>query len=303
MKHSNINALIELNKLPETFKATIDEWYTPLANSIASEYTQNNSADRTLLLGVQGSQGSGKSTLAQFLSAIFEEQHSLRCVELSLDDFYLPRNQRLQLAETVHPLLQTRGVPGTHDIDLAITTIDRLRKQTTGQSTQVPRFNKAVDDRYPQNQWDTITGPVDIIIFEGWCVGCKAQTDSQLTLAINELEEQEDSDGYWRKYVNSALQQDYQTLFTKIDKLVVLQAPSFECVFEWRWLQEQKLIATYQRKDTEKPAQLLNQTEIRRFISHYERLTRHCIDTLPAQADWVLKLDKNHHITELISSQ
>ena len=39
---------------------------------------------------------------------------------LSLDDLYLPKAERLRLARDVHPLLATRGVPGTHDVALGV---------------------------------------------------------------------------------------------------------------------------------------------------------------------------------------
>ncbi len=302
MKQSQLQALIKHHQLPETFKLTINEWYVPLAKSIAACVDDRDQANKTLVLGIQGAQGSGKSTLAHFLSTILNEQYSLQCAVLSLDDFYLHNYQRKQLAKTVHPLLQTRGVPGTHDVDLAIAIIDTLRQQTKNQSTRIPRFNKAIDDRFPENQWDIITGPVDIILLEGWCVGCTAQPENQLIEPINQLEKQEDSDGFWRTYVNNALQNDYQKLFRQMEKLIVLQAPSFECVFEWRWLQEQKLIEKSQQDPSKQSTQLLNKTDIKRFIAHYERLTRHCISALPSQADWVLTLDENHLITELISS-
>ena len=35
----------------------------------------------------------------------------------------------MQLADDVHPLLAVRGVPGTHDVKLAIDTLERLIEQ------------------------------------------------------------------------------------------------------------------------------------------------------------------------------
>jgi D-glycerate 3-kinase len=42
----------------------------------------------------------------------------------------------------VHPLLATRGVPGTHDIDLAINTINAV---CSGLPTPITRFDKSTD--------------------------------------------------------------------------------------------------------------------------------------------------------------
>jgi D-glycerate 3-kinase len=298
MNLAKLDKLIATNGLPTAFRHTVNDWYLPLANAIAAECYE-----QPLVVGVQGSQGSGKSTLAQFIKILLEENFSLRCVELSLDDFYLRHSERQTLAQTIHPLLQTRGVPGTHDVELAINTIDALCKLGADESMLVPRFNKAIDDRFPPEQWDKVTGSIDVILFEGWCVGCAAQDESELNPPINRLEQDEDSECLWRRYVNAALNTTYPLLFEKIQRLVVLQAPSFDCVYSWRWLQEQKLIASWQAKNPEQAARLLDEASVRRFVSHFERLTRHCLNTLPAQADWVLTLNTEHEITRLTTRE
>ena len=66
------------------------------------------------VVAITGSQGSGKSTLAKILVRQLNDLgKSAACV--SLDDFYLPKQDRIELGRRVHPLLVTRGVPGTHD--------------------------------------------------------------------------------------------------------------------------------------------------------------------------------------------
>ncbi len=298
MEHDQLQQLISANGLPSEFSDTVSRWYQPLAKAIADCHSGS-----AMVLGVQGSQGSGKSTLAQFLNYLFERDHGLSCIALSLDDFYLKFSERANLAKTEHPLLQTRGVPGTHDVELAINTITQLRTQTGGQQTAIPRFNKAVDDRFPESEWDLAVGKIDLIIFEGWCVGVEAEREDALTQPINTLESTEDVDGTWRHYVNHALKNSYRDLFALIDKLVVLEAPSFDCVYEWRWLQEQKLAAKWRSENPTNGARLLDEASVRRFISHYERLTRQCFRCLPEKADWRLPLDANHQITDLIYRQ
>ena len=51
---------------------------------------------------------------------LLELVHGLRAAILSLDDIYLSGADRLQRANTIHPLLATRGVPGTHDVGLGL---------------------------------------------------------------------------------------------------------------------------------------------------------------------------------------
>ncbi len=292
MDQSSIIALIESQGLPEDFCDKVEQWYLPLVHQIASKKGNN-----PLVLGVQGSQGSGKSTLATFIQLLSEQLYQFKAVSLSLDDFYLSHATRKQLAEAVHPLFATRGVPGTHEVALAIDTIQALKRADDDTKVAIPRFNKALDDRHPESQWDEISGPVDLIIFEGWCVGCEAQESSELNEAANSLETNEDPDGLWRSYVNKSLTDDYPALFSLIDHMVVLQAPSFDCVFDWRWLQEQKLVRRWQAENPDEPARLLDEASVRRFISHYERLTTHCLKTLPKKADWVLHLTADHDIS------
>ncbi len=289
-----LSTAIKEQRLPTEFASTIEDWYQPVARSIAEKSLSAHHGE-TMILGIQGSQGSGKSTFAYFLKLLLENEHSLRVEALSLDDFYLTYNERCELSESIHPLLKTRGVPGTHDVELAQKTIKKLSKLSSGEITKIPRFNKAMDDRAEENDWDTVTGPIDIIIFEGWCVGVPPQEEEELTSAINELEELEDSTGEWRRYVNQKLEEEYIELFDGMDALLVLQAPSFEVVYSWRSLQEEKL-ADKMKNNPELAARIQSPEQLKRFISHYERLTRHCISKLPEKADWLLFLDADHRI-------
>ncbi len=294
MEHTSLNDLINAHRLPSSFIDTVDRWYRPVTQDIAALHE-----GKPLVLGVQGTQGSGKSTLADFFCFLLQHEHGLRTVSLSIDDFYLTHAERQSLAAQVHPLLKTRGVPGTHDVELAQQTIQKLKQLGAGHHCHIPRFNKAVDDRKPTDEWDSIEGPVDVIIFEGWCVGATPQPEALLATPINALEAQEDPDAHWRHYVNKALAGPYQQLYSLLDKRIVITAPSFECVFEWRWLQERKLVERWNETHPNDSARLLDEEAVRRFISHYERLTRHCLDTLPAQADWVLALKEDHSIYSL----
>ena len=77
----------------------------------------------------------------------------------------------------------------------------------------VPAFDKATDDRRPESEWPTYGGALDIIIFEGWCVGALPQTEEALREPINALEQGEDREAIWRTAANSALRDEYQRLF------------------------------------------------------------------------------------------
>lgn len=237
---------------------------------------------RTLIVGVCGSQGSGKSTVCKTLTTRLR-QAGTNVANLSLDDLYLPLAERVKLAEYIHPLLRTRGVPGTHDTKLGIETLDAL---SHARRVRLPRFDKATDDRRAMDTWDFIQGPAQVVLFEGWCVGAKPQSPQALAQAVNELEANEDVNGRWRKYVNDALAGDYQRLFAKIDLLVLLAAPSFDVVLKWRTEQEQELRAQTKGQGSG----VMSDEALARFIQHYERLTRHTLIEMPGRADLVIRL-------------
>ena len=250
--------------------------------------------DEPLVLGICGSQGSGKTTLAEALRAELSDLRGLSVAVLSLDDLYLSSAARVRLSQEVHPLLRTRGVPGTHDVDLGLDVIQRLVSSTSTGITRIPRFDKALDEPRPVECWDEFRGRADVVIFEGWCVGAVPQSESALVAPINELERVSDPDGRWRRYVNYQLAGRYKTLFAMLDSLLLLCAPSFEIVFEWRQEQERKLASATALSGRGK---IMSDDELHRFIMHYERLTRHILSEMTGRADVVLRLDAQRHAT------
>jgi len=234
-------------------------------------------AGRPIVVGLAGAQGSGKSTMAARLSTRLGGR-GLRAAVLSLDDFYLTKAERAALARTVHPLLVTRGVPGTHDralLQMALTAL------LAGQAeARVPRFDKAADDRAPEQ--GSIAGPVDLVLLEGWCLGARPQAEAELAAPINDLERIEDVDGRWRRWVNAQLAGDYAALFGRLALLIFLRAPDFGVVERWRTEQEVALHA-------ETGSRGLYDGQIKRFIDHYERITRAMLASPPA--DLVIQLD------------
>lgn len=234
------------------------------------------------VIGLCGAQGSGKSTLAAAMQRALIAGGA-RAAVLSIDDLYLTRAERVALAHEVHPLLATRGVPGTHDIGLGLALFAALDH---GQRVRLPRFDKAADDRAPESDWPIIDQRLDVLIFEGWCVGARPQADAALAQPVNTLEATEDRKGIWRRYANAALAGRYRQLFARIERLILLAAPSFTVVRRWRGEQEAALRA--ERPDG---AALQDAAALDRFIQHYERLTRHILDGMPGYADLVLRLD------------
>ncbi|MET1218640.1 MAG: kinase [Glaciecola sp.] len=261
------------------------KWFAKPLDSFLSH--QSNA--KPLLLGLNGAQGSGKSTLAAWLAFQLQAVHKKSAVVLSIDDFYYSQQHRATLAQTVHPLLTTRGVPGTHDIELANTTITKLMQ---GEPVALPRFSKADDDPIPTQDWPLVTTAPDVIILEGWCVGITPESKPALVQPINALETDYDPDGVWRHYVNQALH-GYQSLFARCDQLWALLAPSFTCVYHWRLEQEHKLA---QRASG---SGVMSDEQVRDFIAHYQRLTTHALATLPHQADVWFAMDEHRMIQSM----
>ncbi|NCT67196.1 MAG: kinase [Rhodanobacteraceae bacterium] len=234
------------------------------------------------LVGLSGLQGSGKSTLArQFAAAA--NAHGVATVVLSLDDFYLGRRERARLARTVHPLLATRGVPGTHDIPLLTHTLAALATASRRQPAWLPRFDKGRDTRLPPSRWRRVTAPPRLVLLEGWCVGVPAQAAAALVRPLNALERNEDRDRRWRGWVNAQLAGAYARLWRRLNLLVVLQAPDFAVVQRWRDEQERTLRARHAPRAMDAAA-------LARFLQHYERLSRHALRALPRHADVLLRL-------------
>jgi D-glycerate 3-kinase len=273
--------LLKTELINEDLQQAFASVYLPLTNWLAQGHP-----GRLQLIGLNGAQGAGKSTLAKILRLLLSKGFELRTEVLSLDDLYLQPEQRQELADTVHPLFRTRGVPGTHDVALGLELIETLRQQQPGEYVQLPRFDKAADQRHPPSNWTRVTEPLDVLIIEGWCIGARPQSEEALDVPVNSLEAERDPQGIWRRVSNRALAGEYQSLFAQLDLLLMMQVPTFEAVRRWRSLQESKL--------GEKAA--MDTEELLEFIMHYERLTRAQLEEMPQRADLVMQLDDNHQV-------
>jgi len=245
MDSSILQHLITQFDLPSDYANAVHRYIEPIADVIHNLAKSKP----TPIIGINGSQGSGKTTAAQFLKALLETQYGHRVAVVSIDDFYHTKTNREVLAKNVHPLFSTRGVPGTHDVNLTIKTLKALKDVQKSESVSIPRFDKSTDDRKPKDQWDIVNGPISIIIFEGWCLGSPPMEHDVLYNPINNLEKTEDINARWRTTLNQYLSQEYQDLFKMIDWLLMLKAPGFDVVYEWRQLQEKKLASAHPEMD------------------------------------------------------
>ena len=284
--------IIEKEGLDEDVIPQFTDIYIPLA-----AWLSKKQSGKPIVIGINGAQGSGKSTISRILESLLSKAFNKTVLHLSIDDLYLSREKREKNANKFHPLLRVRGVPGTHDVELGHKILSGLVHPKSEINIQIPKFNKAQDDLFAKEHWQTINQSVDIILFEGWCVGVTPQHEDELEPPINELEKKEDPHAIWRKHVNQQLSETYQDLFNHIDYLIMLKVPDMESVFKWRNLQEQKLAASYDKNKTH--SHIMSPSEISHFIMHYERITRACLSDMPNRADIVLELNNNHKINNI----
>ena len=267
----------------------LNNFYLPICEKIYQDYKKNK---KIKIIGLTGGQGAGKSTITQVLKLILEIKYNLSVVYFSIDDFYKTLSERKNLAKNVNKLFKIRGVPGTHDTILIKKIFINLTKKKF-RPLLLPRFDKSQDDRFPKKYWQKINQQPEIIIFEGWCVGAKPQQNKDLLKPINILEKKQDINLKWRSGVNNELKNAYKKIFSKIDMLVFLKVPSFDCVYKWRLLQEKKLQLTSKGKKIMSPLQ------VREFIMYYERITMQMLKDLSCKAQVVLFLDKLHRFNKI----
>ena len=244
-------------------------------------------------VGLAGGQGTGKTTISSILEIILRKYFKLNVFKISIDDFYRTRKERFNLSNKVHPLLMTRGVPGTHDIKIML---DFFRKSKTKKfkTFRLPKFNKAFDDRCKKNQWYTIKKRPDVIIFEGWCVGAKAEKNNTLKKSINSLEKANDPKLIWRKFVNKQLKTNYKKLYDQLDCLIYLKAKNFSLLQKWRLIQEKKLWLKNKNKKTNN--KIMSKGDVINFMQTYQRITQNMFKFAPKYASIIFNLNNKHQI-------
>jgi D-glycerate 3-kinase len=280
-----------LNKSNNNKMNNLKNFYVPMSFWINNKYKKKKD---TLILGLSGSQGSGKTTTGNILKIILKKFFKKNVFVISIDDFYKTLKVRNILSKNKHLLFKTRGVPGTHDINL-VRSFFNLTKKKKFKKTKLPRFNKSQDDRLEKNKWYTVNQKPEIVIFEGWCVGAKPQKNLSLKIPINDLEKYEDKNLIWRKYVNEKLKNDYKKVFKMIDHFIFIKIPSFNMVYKWRALQESKL-----KKKWKANKKIMTNDKIKHFIMFYQRITLQMIKDLSKSASVVMLLKKNHEIKKII---
>ena len=286
LKKENINKKSMSSKIYNLKKI-----YIPIAFWINEKYKKK---EKTLFIGFAGSQGSGKTTITSILKIILKVFFKREIHVSSIDDFYKTFKDRKKMSRQIHPLFETRGVPGTHDINMIKNFFIRIKKKKF-KKFYLPKFDKSIDDRMEKKYWYNIKKKPEIIILEGWCVGAKPQLESLIKKPINIVEKHEDNNSIWRNYANEKLKKEYKNLFGMIDHFIYMKIPNFDMGFKWRFLQEDKL-----KRKVNSNKKIMSYKEIKRFIMFYERITLQMMKDLSKSASVTMFLKKNHQIKKIL---
>ena len=251
---------------------------------------------RPYFVGLAGGQGTGKTTISSLIKIILIKYFKLKVFRISIDDFYKTRKERIGLSKRIHPMLLTRGVPGTHDINMMLSFFKKVKGKKF-KKLKLPTFNKAIDDRFSKNRWYNLKNKPDVIIFEGWCVGAKSEKNNTLKKTINLMEKAKDQKQIWRKYVNDQLKSKYKNLYSQLNYLIYLKAKNFNLLQKWRLKQERKLWLSSKRKSNLK---IMSKGDVLNFMQTYQRITQNMFRYMPKYASIILKLNSNHQIKSAV---
>ena len=251
---------------------------------------------RPYFVGLAGGQGTGKTTISSLIKIILTKYFKLKVFKISIDDFYKTRKERLNLSKRVHPMLLTRGVPGTHDMNMMLNFF-RKAKSKKFKKLKIPTFNKAIDDRSNKKKWYDLKEKPDVIIFEGWCVGAKSEKSTTLKKTINSLERTKDQKQIWRKFVNQQLKSKYKNLYSQLNCLIYLKAKNFSLLQKWRLKQERKLWLKSKRNQNLK---IMSRGDVINFMQTYQRITQNMFKNMPKFASIIFNLNANHQIKSAV---
>jgi len=251
---------------------------------------------RPYFVGLAGGQGTGKTTTSSLIKIILIKFFKLNVFRISIDDFYKTRKERISLSKRVHPMLLTRGVPGTHDINMMLSFFKKIKNKKF-KRLKLPTFNKAIDDRFNKKRWYDLKRKPDVIIFEGWCVGAKSEKNSTLKKTINFMEKTKDQKQVWRKYVNNQLKLKYKKLYSQLNCLIYLKAKNFSLLQKWRLKQERKLWIKSKKNSNTK---IMTKEDVLSFMQTYQRITQNMFRSMPKYASIIINLNNNHQIKSAV---
>ncbi|HEY9837684.1 MAG TPA: hypothetical protein V6D27_12400 [Vampirovibrionales bacterium] len=226
--------------------------WLPLAMKLIASHQK---LGRPWIQGILGGQGTGKTTLGRILTWILTHL-GYSTLALSIDDLYKTYSERQQL-RTEDPRLIWRGPPGTHDVELGINLLDRLRNPD-GQTIAVPRFDKSLWEGQGDRTEPSLVQGVDILLWEGWFVGVRPV--DPVVFETPPWPIMTAADRRFARDMNQGLR-DYLPLWDRLDGLMVLYPEDYRLSLQWR------MQAEWDMKAQGKAG--MSDGEIREFVAYF----------------------------------
>ncbi|CAG8521243.1 37032_t:CDS:2, partial [Racocetra persica] len=215
-----------------------------------------------LIVGISGPQGSGKTTIVSQITQHLKVFNNLSVVSCSIDDFYLTFKEQCQLAlsNPSNKLLEFRGEPGTHDIALGKDVLNRLYRDVDLDESNfdvlIPFYDKSLNDgrgdRAEVDKWVKVSPPFEIILVEGWSLGFKHLSKSQLEkfyFSSKSIATEHESSSLklvshtlsHLSSINENLQNYEREWYKFLDIFVHLDVQDINYVYPWRLEQERNM--------------------------------------------------------------
>jgi D-glycerate 3-kinase len=213
-------------------------------------------------------------------------------LSLSLDDLYKTYRDR-QILKQHDPRLIWRGPPGTHDVELGLTVLDKIRSCELPVS--VPRFDKSAYNGAGDRTTPEIVTNADIVLFEGWFVGVRPIDPSAFDHPPSPILTPEDQ--AFARDINDKLR-DYLPLWERLDSLIVLYPTDYRFSLEWRQQAERQMIALG------KPG--MTESEVEQFVKYFwcslhpELFIKPLIES-PTLVDLVIEINSDHSFGKILS--
>ncbi|WP_026733756.1 glycerate kinase [Fischerella sp. PCC 9605] len=270
-----------LQMQPDTMPEVLWNLWLPLGIKIA---WQRQKLGRPLIQGILGGQGTGKTTMCQVLSLILRHL-GYHALSLSLDDLYKTYRDR-QILQQQDPRLIWRGPPGTHDVELGLTVLDRIRNCEL--PVAVPRFDKSAHGGAGDRTTPEIVANADIVLFEGWFVGVQPIDPAVFDRPPPPIFTAEDK--AFARDMNHKLY-DYLPLWQRLDSLIVLYPKDYRLCVEWRKQAERQMIAAGKSG--------MSDAEIEQFVNYFwlslhpELFIKPLVES-PKLVDLVIEVNSDH---------
>lgn len=238
-------------EISESFNLLHDEkrffdYYFMLANPLSALIKNlHKTKNRPIIFGLQAHQGCGKTTLSKFLTCVLKDVYNLKCITVSMDDFYLTQSELTSL-KLKNNNYKFRGPPGTHDILLIREFLDKIESKQ--KSFYLTKFDKClhngqgdrVTEKLPEN---LVESPIDILIFEGWFNGIMPVANQDLisNLQKENIDKQQfESKLQFQLEINELLKSNYTSIWKKFDSLLVIKPEEYYYSKDWKKIAEKK---------------------------------------------------------------